>query len=199
MWEHIHPFINTADKNLYYITMLFINYTSCLYLCFAMIFVEKTAGERGRAVRTADTLSGVSACTPAFDSAGEKPHNSRLTGLESRISVHPGCKDGVNEVFSGKITARRVICSEYGAERYKVDGSNAFHRLVRRIRYRLFSTKALTGWYGNRHRYTACGENGPSGGGCRIWGRGAWTDLVLILALTRRQGRDVYTWGARYT
>ncbi|MDR1933420.1 MAG: hypothetical protein LBQ57_11450 [Spirochaetales bacterium] len=142
-----------------------------------------------------DRLSGVGVFSLQFDTGRTPIRELGVLGLASRVSIHLGYKDEVEEVFAGDVLGFRTTLSNSGSARLEVTGCNDLHRLHHGRHSRSFEKKtaaqivrALAGLYsldarvedfGSAQEFSTSREE---------------TDLELVLRLSSFYGKEVYAW-----
>jgi phage protein D len=148
-----------------------------------------------RRISVNDRLSGVGVFSLAFDTAQTSVRDLGVLALGSRVQVHLGYKDEVEEVFAGDVLGFKTTLSAPGGAQLEVSGCGDLHRLHHGRHSRSFEKKtpaeivrALAGIYsldaqvedfGAAQEFSVSREE---------------TDLELILRLASFYGKEVYTW-----
>ncbi|MCL1818643.1 MAG: contractile injection system protein, VgrG/Pvc8 family [Spirochaetaceae bacterium] len=151
-----------------------------------------------RRITVNDRLSGVGTFSLLFDTAEASLRDLGVLSLGSRVSLHLGYKDAVEEVFAGEILGFRTELSGNDSALLEVTGCNDLHRLHHGRHSRSFERKtpaqiikALAGIYalkteiedfGAPKEFTASREE---------------TDLEFMLRLAAFSAKEVYAWGGK--
>ena len=151
-----------------------------------------------RRVTVNDRLCGIGTFSLLFDTAEAPLRELGVLGLGSRVSIHLGYKDAVEEVFAGNILGFRTELSGAAPALLEVRGSNDLHKLNHGKHSRSFEKKTpaqiirtISGLYslgaeveefGSQAMFTASREE---------------TDLEYILRIASFFAKEVYTWGAK--
>lgn len=143
-----------------------------------------------------DRLNGVSTFSLLFDTTAVKIRDSGAISLESKVSIHLGYKDDVDEVFDGEVLAFRAILPEYGVEQLEVSGCNALHRLAHGLHYRSFEKKApsailkeLIDGYSLKAKLDEFGAEAP------FSSEQGQSDYEYLMSVAGTYGKDVYAYG----
>jgi hypothetical protein len=151
-----------------------------------------------RRIVVSDRLNGVSGFSLVFDAAEVPVRDRGALTLGSRVSVHLGYKDDVEEVFAGDVLGFRAAFPEFGAARLEVTGCNVLYMLAREEHSRSFEEKtpadiirALIKEYSLQAEVEDFGSAVPFSAA-----RGE-TDFELIMRLAGFWGKEVYAWGSK--
>ena len=151
-----------------------------------------------RRITVNDRLSGAGTFSLLFDAAETPVRSHGVLVPGSRIAIHLGYKDAVEEVFAGDVLGFRTELSGRDSALIEVTGCNDLHRLhhgkhsrsfekktpaqiIRQIAA-LYSLQAEVPDFGSEQEFTASCEE---------------TDLEFILRLAFFYGKEVYAWKSR--
>jgi phage protein D len=140
-----------------------------------------------------DRLGGAGVFSLVFDTAQTDIRSRGLIGLGSRINIHLGYKDSVEEVFAADVLGFRTKLSSLGSASLEVTGCSELHKLQHGKHSRsfekktpadiiktiagIYSLKAEVENFGAAQEFSASREE---------------TDLELVLRLASFYGKEVY-------
>ena len=150
-----------------------------------------------RSVHVTDTLNKVSTCRICFDRTELTEADIKNFTLGSRVSIHLGYKDDLNEVFDGEITVKYVRYEPNNQAVFEVTVLSCLHRLNHAPHCRSFERKTpsqaikeILSIYNLRADCDDFGREFP------FWSCEE-TDLEHILALAGKYGRDIHAIGEK--
>ena len=150
-----------------------------------------------RSVHVTDTLNKVGKCRICFDRTELTEADIKNFTLGSRVSVHLGYKDDLNEVFDGEITVKYVRYEPNNQAVFEVTVLSCLHRLNHGSHCRSFerktpsqAVKEILALYNLRADCDDFGREFP------FWSCEK-TDLEHILALAGKYGRDIHAIGEK--
>ncbi|MCL1817837.1 MAG: contractile injection system protein, VgrG/Pvc8 family [Spirochaetaceae bacterium] len=151
-----------------------------------------------RRVTVNDRLSGVGTFSLLFDTADAPLRDLGVISLGSRVSIHLGYKDAVEEVFAGDVLGFRTELTGGDSALLEVTGCNDLHKLHHGRHSRGYENKTpaeiirtLAGLY-------ALGaEVEDFGSPCEFTASREETDLEFILRLAAFFAKEVYVWGGK--
>jgi len=145
-----------------------------------------------------DRLSGVGTFSLFFDSSSAPVRSLGVLVPGSRVQIHLGYKDAVEEVFTADVLGFRTELSGMDNATIEVTGCNDLHRLhhgkhsrsfekktpaqIIRQLAALYSLNAEVEDFGSAGEFTASREE---------------TDLEFILRLASFYGKEIYTWQSK--
>ena len=151
-----------------------------------------------RRITVNDRLGGTGTFSLLFDAAETPVRSQGALVPGSRVAIHLGYKDAVEEVFTGEVLGFRSELSGRDSALLEVTGCNELHRLHHGKHSRSFEKKTpaeiirlIAGAYslqadvpdfGSRQEFTASREE---------------TDLEFILRLASFYGKEVYAWQSK--
>ncbi|MDR2587912.1 MAG: hypothetical protein LBC67_00650 [Spirochaetales bacterium] len=145
-----------------------------------------------------DRLNGVSVFSLVFDSAELDVRASGLLTFGSRVSIHLGYKDDIEEVFAGDVLGFRALLPESGAARIEVIGCNVLYKLEAAEHCRSFEEKTPAGIIaGVIQSYSLEAEVEDFGAKAAFSASSAETDLMFILRLASAGGKDIYAFDSK--
>ena len=146
-------------------------------------------------IEVKDMLNGIGTCTLKFDTSAEKLLEAGTFNLESKISVHLGYKDDVEEVFSGEITGFKGEFKEFGNEKCEVLCSNAIHKFNHAIHCNSYENKSCSEHIKEMiEKYSLKADIDDFGSAFEYEGYNSITDLDFIEECCRRFGKDFYAY-----
>jgi len=150
-----------------------------------------------RSITITDCLNNISTFSVIFDTAEVKIKEKGLISSGSKLSIHLGYKDDVEEVFSGEVLSFRGMLTETGAEQLEVGGCNVLYRLNHATRFRSFEGKApsevlnkLIGTYSLKADVDSFGSAKP------FRSEENMTDYEYLMKQAKAYGKQVYASGS---
>lgn len=145
-----------------------------------------------------DLLNSVGQCTLLFDISAEKLLELGTFSLESRISIHLGYKDDVEEVFEGEITGFSGMFMENGHEMAEVHCCNSLHKLAHGKHFSSFENKTCSEAIKDIiESYSLSAETDTFGPAQAFENIQNLTDLEYIKLCSEKYGKDFYAHGSK--
>lgn len=142
-----------------------------------------------------DRLNGIGSCVLKFDISAEKLLELGTFNLESKISVHLGYKDDVEEVFSGEITGFKGHFMELGHEMCEIVCSNAIHKLNHGVHCVSFENKTCSEYIKEIiEKYSLKADIDDFGSSFEYDGFNSISDLDYIAECCKKYGKDFYAY-----
>lgn len=146
-----------------------------------------------RKITVNDRLNRVGTFSVLFDTGETKVLTEKMFSRGSKISIHMGYKDDVEEVFSGIVCGFRSIFLESGTEQVEIQGANVLYKLARAEHLCSFEEKSasdiLTALIEN-HSLTA--EVDSFGAVQMFSSQEGETDLDFLLRIAGNYGMNVF-------
>ena len=150
-----------------------------------------------RSITVDDCLNGIATFTLIFDTAEVKVRDAGLISHGSKLSIHLGYKDDVQEVFCGEVMFFRGRFSENGVEQVEVRGSNLLYMLHNASRFRSFEGKSPSDVIrGILQAYSLKAEVEDFGVAREFQVEENTSDYEYLMKQSRTYGKQVYADGA---